>query len=194
MEVVNDIPQLKGVSLSKLHSLIERLKFDDNTYRHSMSVAKYSNRFNKIIAANINSETIYYSGLLHDIGKTEVNINILNKKGSLDIDEFSIMMEHSKLGYNLLKKHLMPIEMQHAALYHHERWDGNGYPMKLEKQRIPLVARIISICDVYDALTSNRPYRKAFSIDEALDIMKNSHGQFDNELLDIFSKNIDSII
>lgn len=183
---VNDIAQIEGVFLAKL-------KFDDNTYRHSLNVAKYARRFNKLLETNISSDMIYCSGLLHDIGKTEISLSLLNKKDKLNIDEFNIIMEHSKLGYNLLKKHFMPIEIQDAAFYHHERWDGTGYPMKLKKQRIPLVARIISICDVYDALTCDRPYRKAFSIDEALNIMKNSHGQFDRELLEIFMKKLDSI-
>jgi len=112
----------------------------------------------------------------------------------LNDDEFEIIKKHSILGYDIMKKFLMPVEMQYAALYHHERWDGKGYPMKLKEQEIPLVARIISICDVFDALTSDRPYRKAFSIDEALNIMNDSKNQFDQELLKLFFDNLSSII
>jgi putative two-component system response regulator len=88
----------------------------------------------------------------------------------------------------------MPKEMKFAAFFHHERWDGKGYPWHLEAGQIPKVARLISICDVFDALTSDRPYRKAYSIEKALNIMQNSKGQFDRELFKAFIDNLDSII
>jgi len=88
----------------------------------------------------------------------------------------------------------MPKEIQHSALYHHERWDGKGYPIKLKGEEIPVVARVISICDVYDALTSDRPYRKAFHADEAVGMMESFKGQFDEKILKVFINNLDSIV
>jgi len=190
----NKINKLDGSFYNKLDKLHKRLKFDDSTYHHSLKVAEYSKQFNKLVNTGIDPDMIYYSGLFHDIGKIELDLTLLNKKDSLNIDEFDIIKKHSILGYDIMKKFLMPVEMQYAALYHHERWDGKGYPMKLKEQEIPLVARIISICDVFDALTSDRPYRKAFSLDEALNIMNDSKNQFDQELLKLFFDSLGSII
>lgn len=190
----NNINKLENSFYNKLDKLHKRLKFDDSTYHHSLKVAEYSKQFNKLVNTGIDPDMIYYSGLFHDIGKIELDLTLLNKKNSLNDDEFEIIKKHSILGYDIMKKFLMPIEMQYAALYHHERWDGKGYPMKLKEQEIPLVARIISICDVFDALTSDRPYRKAFSLDEALNIMNDSKNQFDQELLKLFFDSLGSII
>ncbi|NLM42998.1 MAG: HD domain-containing protein [Clostridiales bacterium] len=186
--------QSGNIFYKKIDKLLKILKFDDNTYKHSLKVAEYSKHFNNLVDTGIDPNMMYYSGLFHDIGKIEVDLALLNKKTSLDIVEFDIIKKHSILGYDIMKRFLMPVEMQHAAFYHHERWDGKGYPTKLKKQEIPLVARIISICDVFDALTTDRPYRKAFSIDEALNMMNDSKGQFDQELLELFLDNIGSII
>ena len=194
MNQTNKTNKFESEFYNKLDKLHKRLKFDESTYHHSLKVAEYSKQFNKLVNTGINPDMIYYSGLFHDIGKIELDLALLNKKNSFNNDEFNMIKKHSILGYDIMKKFLMPIEMQHAALYHHERWDGKGYPMKLKEQEIPLVARIISICDVFDALTSDRPYRKAFTLDEALDMMYNSKDQFDQELLKLFFDNLGSII
>lgn len=178
----------------KADELLRMLTFDPTTYSHSLNVAQYSKKFIKLLDVNIDADTMYYSGLFHDIGKIRINLNILNKKSMLNTEEYNSMMKHSKLGYGILKKAFMPKEMVYAAYFHHERWDGNGYPVRLEGDKIPKVARVISICDVFDALTSDRPYRKAYSMYEALNIMENSEGQFDKELLKVFTDSLDSII
>lgn len=170
------------------------LKFDDNTYQHSLNVAKLAKRLNRFLGTDIDDKIMYYSGLFHDIGKMRIDINILNKESNLQANEFDIMKKHSKLGYSILKKNLLPKEIQHSAFYHHERWDGNGYPIRLKGEEIPIAARIISICDVYDALTSDRPYRKAFGEDEAVSMMESFKGQFDEKLLKVFINNLDSIV
>ncbi|MCQ1529951.1 HD-GYP domain-containing protein [Lutispora saccharofermentans] len=179
---------------SNIDDLLKLLKFDSNTYKHSMNVAQYSKKFTELLGDEVNINTIYYSGLFHDIGKIKVDSSILNKKSELKPEEFSSMMKHSQFGYNILKQTHMPKEMKFAAFFHHERWDGKGYPWHLEAGQIPKVARLISICDVFDALTSDRPYRKAYSIEKALNIMQNSKGQFDQELFKAFIDNLDSII
>ena len=187
MEINNELKR-------KTDELLEKLTFDPITYSHSLNVAQYSKKFTKLLGMNIDADIMYYSGLFHDIGKTEISLNTLNKKDMLNTEEYSSMMKHSQLGCDILKKAFMPKEMIFAAYFHHERWDGNGYPICLKGDKIPEVARVISVCDVFDALTSDRPYRKAFSLDEALNIMENSEGQFDQELFKVFINSLDSII
>lgn len=194
MNFVQGIAWPKDIFYKKINTLTELLKFDNNTYVHSQNVARYSTRLNKLLGTDIDDRIMYYSGLFHDIGKLKVDLNILNKESELQDNEFDIIKKHSSLGYIMMKKYLMPKEMQYAAFYHHERWDGKGYPIRLKEEEIPVVARIISICDVYDALTSDRPYRNAFAIDEAVNMMKSCIGQFDPEMFKIFIDNMDSIV
>lgn len=134
------------------------------------------------------------SAPLHDIGKIGIDDNVLRKASSLEKTEMEYMKSHSELGgatfYKIRKifpenEFLMIAE--HMALYHHERWDGNGYPIGLKGDAIPLEARIMSIVDVYDALTSKRPYKEPFSHEKAYAIIVEGSGsQFDPELVEEF--------
>lgn len=141
---------------------------------------------------------LYDSSVLHDIGKVGIPDEILLKKGSLTHDEFEIMKHHTTIGYDALKNasadqgtdYFLSMAMD-IILYHHERWDGNGYPEGLKGEDIPLTARIVSIVDVYDALTSRRPYKDAYSHDKAIDIMKGEAGKFDPVLFNHFIENAD---
>ncbi len=128
---------------------------------------------------------------LHDIGKIGISDNILNKPGKLDDDEWKEMRRHPEVGYRIAMStpELKPIA--DYILNHHERWDGSGYPYGRKGEEIPLLARILSIADAYDAMTSDRPYRKALSKDKALDEIKMNAGtQFDPVLAEIFLKEI----
>jgi putative two-component system response regulator len=131
---------------------------------------------------------VFLGAIVHDIGKIGVSDTILNKTDALTEHEREIIKEHTITGYHLL----MRMEQIHIpaliAYCHHERWDGRGYPSGLCGEEIPIEVRIVSIADCWDALTSERPYRKkAFEIDEALSIMKSERGKaFDPELLDVF--------
>jgi putative two-component system response regulator len=134
------------------------------------------------------------SAQLHDVGKISISDLILNKPGKLTDEEFTIMKGHAELGVRAIKQ----IEekapnsdfLKHARLIagsHHERWDGSGYPLGLSEHDIPLEGRLMAIADVYDALISVRPYKKAFSTDEARRIIEEGKGtQFDPALIDIF--------
>lgn len=168
-------------------------ELDAITYKHSINVACYAVQFAKFIGHNYNESLIYYSGLLHDIGKVQIGAKILNKLSALNKDEFDIIKQHPSIGYSILQKADLPKEVLEAVLFHHERYCGEGYPTGIEANNIPLIARIISICDVYDALTSDRSYRKAYSMDEALQIMVSSSGQFDPELFRIFNLELSKI-
>jgi putative nucleotidyltransferase with HDIG domain len=136
---------------------------------------------------------IQRGALLHDIGKMGVPDQILLKPGKLDDEEWVIMREHPVYAYELLR----PIEYLRPALdipyYHHERWNGSGYPMKLRGEEIPIAARIFAVVDVWDALLSDRPYKKAMSRVDALAEIKSQRGiQFDPIVVDAFLKYIDN--
>lgn len=139
---------------------------------------------------------LYDSSVLHDIGKVGIPDSILLKKGFLTEEEFSIMKKHPVIGYDALRKasgdlgsdFFLNMAMD-IILFHHERWDGGGYPYGLKGEEIPLSARIVSIADVYDALTSKRPYKDAYTHEEAIDIMKSESKKYDPELFNLFTKN-----
>lgn len=115
---------------------------------------------------------LIFAGFLHDIGKTQVPLDILNKPGKLTPEELSIIQKHSHLGYQLISKNQhIPFETKLAILQHHEKLDGTGYPLRITSDRISQVAQIISIADIYDALTSNRVYRKGLTPFKAIKIL-----------------------
>ena len=136
------------------------------------------------------------SARLHDIGKISISDVILNKPGKLTDDEFAIMKSHAMEGERIIDQIVSRtgnVEFLHNAKlfagYHHERWDGKGYPRRLNGKNIPLQGRIMAIADVYDALVSERPYKKSFSADEADTIILNSTGtQFDPDIVGVFSE------
>ncbi len=126
---------------------------------------------------------------MHDIGKIGVADAILRKAGKLTPGEFAQIQEHSRIGFRILEGSGIPLLdlAGEIALHHHEKWDGRGYPDGLTGESIPEAARIVAICDVYDALVTDRVYRKAFSEEQALAIMREGRGgHFDPRLFDIF--------
>lgn len=130
-------------------------------------------------------------GLLHDIGKIGVDDSILNKVGALSQAEFDEIKTHPDIGYRILNTSSEMKELAEITLSHHERWDGKGYPNGLKAKEIPLLARIVTIADSYDAMTSDRPYRKALSKEEAIiRILENSGTQFDEQIARIFIEDV----
>ena len=122
--------------------------------------------------------------LLHDVGKIIVPVAMLNKAGPLTPDERREMEKHPVAGVELLRDIEFPWDVLPMIRGHHERWDGHGYPDRLAGEDIPLAARILCVADVYDALTSNRPYRRAYEREHALGLMASDSGrQFDPEIL-----------
>jgi len=148
-----------------------------------------------------NMESVISSTRLHDLGKIVISDTILNKPSSLTSDEFVEMKKHSKEGERIIDeaiKQTGDAEFLHnakmIATYHHERWDGTGYPYGIKGENIPLQSRLMAIIDVYDALVSERPYKKAFTHEEALDIIKNGSGShFDPQVVKVFD-DINSLI
>ena len=141
-----------------------------------------------------NLEEVILSSRLHDIGKIVITDVILNKPGTLTKEEYNTMKTHATDGERIIKDIMAKSDevsfLKHAKLfagYHHERWDGQGYPYGLSGADIPLQGRIMAIADVYDALVSDRPYKKAFPHEMAVEIIKESKGkQFDPKIADIF--------
>ncbi|WP_198138390.1 HD domain-containing phosphohydrolase [Clostridium carboxidivorans] len=136
-------------------------------------------------------EELKIAGLLHDIGKIAIGECILNKKGKLTDEEWEQIKKHSEVGYRILSTVNHMSEMSEYVLHHHERWDGSGYPKGLMKEAIPLQSRIIAIADSYDAMTSERSYRKALSEKIAINELKSNAGtQFDPKLINVFIEKV----
>jgi len=132
-------------------------------------------------------EELRLGAILHDIGKIGINLKILNKPDSLDPEETEVVRQHTLIGARILSSIPGCEEVVRTVLYHHERWDGRGYPTGLAGTAIPAAARIVGIADVYDALTSERSYRPAFPHEKAVEIMERNRGKmFDPDLLDVF--------
>jgi HD-GYP domain-containing protein (c-di-GMP phosphodiesterase class II) len=130
---------------------------------------------------------LFLLSILHDIGKIGISERILNKPGKLTKEEWMIMQKHSEIGYGLAKAYPEFAHIAEYILCHHERWDGKGYPLGLKGEQIPLASRIIAVADAYDAMISDRVYRKAMKKEEAVEeIKKNAGTQFDPEIVKIF--------
>ena len=128
----------------------------------------------------------------HDIGKVAIDRDILEKPGELNDDEWKEIKRHPEVSYIILSSSPEYIGIADYALYHHERWDGKGYPKGLKGEEIPLISRIINVADAFEAITSNRPYRKKRSVEEALEIIKGeSKGQFDPRIVEALVKLIE---
>src|SRR5438132_5921270 len=130
---------------------------------------------------------LHVGGPLHDIGKLGISDEVLAKPGRLDEHELAQIREHPKLGARILLRVAALRGALPYVLYHHERWDGNGYPTGRAGEQIPLEARVLAVADAFDAMTSDRPYRPALSLDEALaEVERCSGTQFDPEIVRIF--------
>ena len=154
---------------------------DPYTYEHSCRVALFS----ELMARELQlppaiQQRIRVAAQLHDIGKIAITDQVLNKAGRLDRDEMIEIQRHPRIGYNILVRLPTFHEIATIVLHHHERFDGEGYPQRLAGEAIPLESRIIAVADAFDAMTSNRPYRKALSVDESLtEIRRHAGEQFD---------------
>ncbi len=178
-------------------SLLEASKLKDNdTGRHINRVNLYAERlslelFDKSGYEEIDRDfidDIAFLAAMHDVGKIGTPDDILNKAGPLADWEWSIMQEHTKNGAYILSTYPNPMARE-IALYHHERWDGKGYPYNLEGSMIPLAARLVTVADVYDALRMKRSYKSAFDHRTAVDkIVEWSGSHFDPALVDFFVK------
>lgn len=181
---------MRGKTINTImNTLNEKNKREE---QHSVRVSELCKSLGKSLG--LNERKIYdlkTAGLLHDIGKIAIEENILNKPGKLTEDEFKEIKRHSEIGYRILSTVNEMSEIAEYILLHHEMWNGNGYPKGLKGENIPMESRIIAIVDAYDAMTSERSYRKALSEEFAIEELQRNAGiQFDAELVKIFIEKV----
>lgn len=186
ISLFNEVKVSYELTTSALASAIEAK--DPYTKGHSQRVMRYSLLIGKKLGLNEDSlKTIKLAGLLHDVGKIGIPEMIITKKGPLNEKEYKIMKKHPYIGYLIVKDINYLKKGVPFVLYHHEKLDGSGYPYGLKGDKIPLFARIAAVADYFDALTSDRPYRKGLTFNEAiLDIKNNSGKYFDEEIVNAF--------
>lgn len=160
---------------------------DNETAGHSHRVMELTLRFAKALKYTGDYRYLRYGALLHDIGKMRLPDNVLKKNGSLDVAEWVEMKKHPEYAHEMLSEIAYLRPALEIPCCHHERYDGGGYPRGLKAENIPFGARLFSIVDVYDALTNDRVYRKAFTHDAAIEIIRAGAGtQFDPEMTYVF--------
>ncbi len=175
--------------LGTLHALTSAIDAKDPyTHGHSERVAYLAAQLASAIGFEHDQvERVHIAGLVHDIGKIGVPEHILSKPGRLDDAEMNAIREHPAIGHRILQDIPLLDDILPGVLYHHERWDGTGYPSGLAGDKIPLIARIIGVADTFDAMSSNRAYRPALTRDRVLAEIRNCAGtQFDPDLVEPF--------
>ena len=200
---------IKKMNYDSIYSLaIIAESHDDFTGNHLQRVGELSKRLAGVLPSKIYDdnqidkvqfvESIELASMLHDIGKIDIPMDILKKNGPLTDSERKVVQTHAMMGYEILtnisslyeNSEVMDLAKE-IAKYHHENWDGTGYPTRLSQKEIPLSARIVSITDYYDALSQDRPYRKAIKQDIVLKMLKDNAGvKFDPEIVKIFCEKI----
>jgi putative nucleotidyltransferase with HDIG domain len=161
---------------------------DPYTYGHSNEVTEHTLAIaEELHVSEAETETLRIAALLHDIGKIGIDSSILNKPGKLTAEEFEAIRSHPDIAANILGSLEFLRDVVPLVHHHHEYWDGSGYPTGLSGESIPRGARIISVADAYNAMTSDRPYRAALSREEAvLELHSNAGSQFDPEIVTAF--------
>lgn len=183
--------ELNNTRLEIIRRLGRAAEFKDN--ETGMHVIRMS-WFSKFLAEQIGKdeswcELLYNAAPMHDIGKIGIPDRILLKPGKLDNNEWKTMQKHTEYGAEIIGEHPSPLLQlaKEVAVTHHEKWDGTGYPLGLKQEEIPLASRIVAIADVFDALTSERPYKKAWSEQDAVNLLQSEAGKhFDPELVPKF--------
>ncbi|WP_373185956.1 HD-GYP domain-containing protein [Halopseudomonas sp.] len=190
--LVSDMSESLKRNAHALLGLVRIKRRDEYTYMHSVAVAALMLALARSYGCDEHTIRVAgMAGLLHDLGKVAMPDHILNKPGKLTDAEFDVMRGHPAAGASLLTALAgMPAEVIDACLHHHEKMDGSGYPGKLSGEHISLMARMAAICDVYDAITSNRPYHLGGDPASSLSRMASWKGHFDTSLFHIFVRTL----
>lgn len=192
MPLVSDISDSLARNGSALVGLARLKHKDEYTYMHSVAVCALMVSLARQL--ELDESTVLdagLSGLLHDIGKMAMPASVLNKAGSLTDEEFAVMRSHPERGHGLLvAAGSIPDSVLDVCLHHHEKFDGTGYPHRLKGEEISLFARMGAVCDVYDAITSNRPYKKAWNPAESIARMAQWNGHFDTRVFHAFVRSV----
>lgn len=194
-ELKEDIQEEHIDLISSIKTLISVINAKDKyTYGHTERVVIYT----QLIAEKLNlseddKKILKYGAYLHDIGKIQIPMEILNKRMKLTPGEWDLIKKHPQNGVEIIKSVSSLQRVIPLILYHHERYDGKGYPQNLKENDIPYLTRILSVADSFDAMTSNRPYKESMSFNEALTELKKCSGtQFDPEIVEVFIDAIES--
>jgi putative nucleotidyltransferase with HDIG domain len=192
LPVVEEISASVTRNSAALISLARLKTKDEYTYMHSVSVCALMVALARQLGLDENqTRETGLAGLLHDVGKMVMPEDVLNKPGKLTDEEFAVMKSHPERGHEILLKSGMASEgTLDVCLHHHEKMDGSGYPYRLQGDRISLYARMGAICDVYDAITSNRPYKAAWDASDSLMRMAKWEGHFDPAIFQAFVKSV----
>ena len=188
-EIINDVLNNNNI----LENLVSISIYDDYTMNHSLNVMMLSTVIARDKNLNMREiKNLAMGCIFHDIGKTFIPIEIINKPSKLTNEEFETIKTHSEKGYEFLKNYTdLPVSSINISLCHHEREDGSGYPSKLLGSEIHLFSKIASICDVFDALTSDRSYRRAIPVNEAMEYLFSSGGdEFSIDTIKSFARSI----
>ena len=187
--IVDELLNNKNVMIN----MVDLRSYDDYTYSHSISVAILAVMIGTVLGLNKKAlNELGMGALVHDIGKVFIDKEIINKPGKLTIEEFTEIKKHSYMGYDYLNLNSnIPKSVKYAVLMHHEKFNGSGYPSGLSGNAIHLFGRIICVADVYDALTSDRPYRPALLPSDAVEyIMSGYSAMFEPMIVDAFTKKV----
>lgn len=193
-EAIKAKDEVKTLSVEVMEALAHTIDAkDEYTRGHSVRVAKYSRMLaERLELSSEDCENVYYMALLHDIGKIGVPNAIINSKSKLTDEEYAMIKTHPGVGYDILAEIKSRPDLSIGARWHHERYDGRGYPDGKKGEDIPFFARIIAVADAYDAMTSNRSYRAYMQQDEVRSEIENNKGtQFDPDVADCMLAIID---
>lgn len=191
--IVNSIVKKSESNRNIIDTITEVRSIDEYTYYHSINVSMLCMIIGKWLRLDeYHIRNLTQAGLLHDIGKSKIPLQVLNKPGKLTDDEFKEMKRHSEYGYNIVREsEEVPPEVAKAILTHHEKEDGSGYPMGLTGNKLNLYSKIITVSDIFDAMTANRSYKSKDTPFKVFELMQHgSFGVLDPIVLNVFLDNI----
>lgn len=199
LRVAEATEELRKTQLEIIHRLGHAAEYKDNeTGFHIIRMSLYCGVLARSLGMSAEEcEMIESASPMHDVGKIGIPDRVLLKPGKLDAAEWAIMQKHAEIGADMLAGSNSPmIQMAELiAMTHHEKWNGNGYPRGLIGEEIPLVGRIVAVCDVFDALTSERPYKHAWTVEASIaEIVRGAGQHFDPQLVELFALNLPEIL
>ena len=193
-KIIEKTQEIEVLALQAIRAIVQTIEAKDElTQGHSVRVAGYSRAISRELGFSEKMvDQIYQTALLHDVGKIGIPDSILKKNGRLTPDEYDQIKQHTTIGANILASISTIAYLEDGARYHHERYDGNGYPQGLKGDDIPIIGRIIAVADVYDALVSRRHYKEVMDEDSARqELLFGSGTQFDPYIIRKFIKLLD---
>jgi putative two-component system response regulator len=198
-DLLKSYDDLKEAHMETIHRLAVAAEYrDEDTATHLKRMSSYTALIAKEMGWREKEvEQILYASPMHDVGKIGIPDDILFKPGKLTPEEFEVIMKHCSIGARILSgsKSEIIIMAEEIALTHHEKWNGKGYPQGLKGKNIPLTGRITAVADVFDALTTKRPYKSAFPNEKAFSIIRKERSRhFDPQVVDVFFQNRDEIV